>query len=82
MTAIGGGGTSKAYLLDRLERMGRRDLLDGVAQGKISALMAAEAAGIYVRPTPTGRGSPNVSKRKRFALQRLLREANGQRHRP
>jgi hypothetical protein len=80
--AIGGGGSSRAYLLDRLERMGRRDLLDGVARGQITVLMAAEAAGFYRRPTPTGRGSPNVAKRKRFALQRLLREAHGPRMRP
>jgi len=82
MTAIGGGGTSKAYLLDRLARAKRFDLLDGIAQGRITVLMAAEAAGFYRRPTPTGRGSSNVTKRKRFALQRLLREAHGPRYRP
>jgi hypothetical protein len=75
MVAIGGGGSSRAYLLDRLTRAGRTDLLDGIAQGKISVLLAAESAGFYKRPIPTGRGSPNVTKRKRFALQRLLREA-------
>src|SRR2546429_2995329 len=66
--AIGGGGTSREYLLDRLERAGRTDLLDGIARGQITVLMAAEAAGFYRRPIPTGRGSPNGTKRRRFAL--------------
>jgi len=75
MVAIGGGGTSRKYLLDRLRRANRTDLLDGIASGQISVLMAAEAAGFYCRPTPSGRGSPNVTKRRRFALQKVLREA-------
>jgi hypothetical protein len=80
--AIGGGGTSVEYLKDRLKRAGRFDLLQGIACGRISVLAAAEAAGFYRRPPATGRGSPNVTKRRRFALQTLLRETNGSRRYP
>jgi hypothetical protein len=82
--ALGGGGTSVEYLTDRLRRAERFDLLEGIACGRISVLMAAEAAGFFRRKPPTGRGSPNAAKRRRFELQKLLREArsNGPRDRP
>jgi hypothetical protein len=82
MAGIGGGGTSKAYLLDRLEKAERFDLLEGISRGRISVLAAAEAAGFFRRPAPTGRGSPNAAKRRRFQIQALLRGTNGPRHRP
>jgi len=80
--AIGGGGTSRAYLLDRLQKAGRFDLLEGIARGRISVLTAAEAAGFVRRRPATGRGSPNAAKRRRFQLQALLRETNGPRRYP
>ena len=82
MAGIGGGGTSRAYLLDRLQKAERFDLLEGVARGRISVLTAAEAAGFVRRRPTTGRGSPNAAKRRRFELQALLRETNASRHRP
>ena len=82
MVQTGGGGTSREYLLDRLQRAGRFDLLEGVARGRISVLTAAEAAGFVRRRPITGRGSPNAAKRRRFELQALLRNTNGPPHRP
>jgi hypothetical protein len=77
------GGTSIEYLRSRLEKAGRVDLLAAIAEGKISTYAAGEAAGFFKRPTPTGRGSPNVTKRRRFALRAILREAQTHgRHRP
>jgi len=73
------GGTSVEYLTDRLRRAERFDLLEGIAQGRISVYAAAEAAGFLKRrPTPGG-GSPNAAKRRRFQLQALLRQSDGPR---
>jgi hypothetical protein len=82
MAGIGGGGTSRQYLVDRLQKAERFDLLEGVASGRISVLAAAEAAGFVRRRPVTGRGSPNAAKRRRFQLQALLRETNGPRRYP
>jgi hypothetical protein len=81
MALTSGGGTSREYLLGRLHKAGRIDLLEAVAGGKISTFAAAEAAGFVHRRPVLGTGSPNAAKRRRFQLQALLRGTNGPRDR-
>jgi hypothetical protein len=82
MAQTSGGGTGRQYLLGRLEKAGRTDLLDAIAGGKVSVYAAAEEAGFVRRRAVTGRGSPNAAKRRRFQLQAVLRGTNGPRNRP
>jgi len=63
---IGGGGTSTEYLQDRLRRAGRADLLEAIADGRISTYHAAEIAGI-VRRRPTLGLRDHAAKRMAFA---------------
>ena len=69
------GGTSREYLLSRLERDGHFALVEGVRTGQISAFSASIAAGYHKRrpsiSSRQGRES-NQGKRIRFALQRVL----------
>jgi len=67
------GGTSIEYLRSRLEKAGRVDLLAAIAEGKISAYAAGEAAGFVKRPPVLGTGSPNAAKRRAFALRQVVR---------
>ena len=69
------GGTSVSYLLGRLEKAGRTDLLDGIARGRISVYAAGIEAGFLRRKPTLGTGSPNAAKRRRVELQRIAREA-------
>jgi hypothetical protein len=68
-------GTSRAYLLDRLERAGEVELLAAVEAGTLSAFAAAVEAGIVRRPVPNGRGSTNEAKRRAFAIARAYADA-------
>jgi hypothetical protein len=68
-------GTSRAYLLDRLERAGEVELLAAVEAGSLSAFAAAVEAGIVRRPVPNGRGSTNMAKRRAFAIARVFADA-------
>jgi hypothetical protein len=68
------GGTSVEYLCKRLRDTGRLDLLAGVEAGRVSAYAAACEAGLITRKPNAGGGSSNQAKRRRFQLQRLLRE--------
>jgi len=67
---IGGGGTSTEYLQDRLRRAGRADLLEAIADGRISTYHAAEIAGI-VRRRPTLGLRDHAAKRMAFAARGL-----------
>jgi hypothetical protein len=68
-------GTSRAYLLDRLERAGEVELLAAVEDGAISVFAAAVEAGIVRRPVPSGQGSTNEAKRREFAIRRAYADA-------
>jgi hypothetical protein len=63
------GGTSVAYLTDRLRRAGREDLLAAVAVGELSVHAAAEAAG-FIRQRATLNGITNQARRRRYAVMR------------
>jgi hypothetical protein len=72
------GSHSRAYILGRLARdaaAGCRDagiLLAGVTSQTISAHTAACEMSYCRRPEPTGRGSPNMTKARDWALYRLF----------
>jgi hypothetical protein len=68
-------GTSREYILDRLSRAGRPDLVEAVEAGLVSAYAVAVEMGWMRRPTPIGTGSTNQSKRRRFQLDALMSEA-------
>jgi hypothetical protein len=66
------------YLIRRLARdaqEGCKDaatLLQGVRDGLISGYAAGVEMNYTHRPEPTGRGSPNVTRRNDWAMHRLL----------
>jgi hypothetical protein len=66
------GGTSRQYLIGRLRAGQHWALLAAVERGDISAYAAAAECGFLTRKQPTGRGSPNMAKRRAFALRRAL----------
>jgi hypothetical protein len=66
-------GHSRSYILARLAREGRSDLVAAVAEGKISAYTAGETAKFFRRPAPLGNGSPNEAKRRRHLLSQVER---------
>jgi hypothetical protein len=68
-------GTSREYLLDRLVRAGRPDLVEAVEAGFVSAYAVAVEMGWMKRPVPLGTGSQNQAKRRRFQLDALMGEA-------
>jgi hypothetical protein len=70
-----GGGTSRQYLVSRLERAGRTDLLDGIAQGQISVFAAAAEAGIVRRRKTVADGDHNATRRREFAMAAVLERA-------
>jgi len=65
-------GNSQAYLIARLRRDGRLDLLAGVLEGKISAYAAGCEMNYCRRPEPNGRGSENAARARDWALHKLL----------
>jgi hypothetical protein len=68
------GGTSRTYLLDRLNRAGRADLLNAIANGDLSVHGAAAAAG-FVRQRPTLGGTSNQARRRHWATMRATGQA-------
>jgi hypothetical protein len=68
-------GTSRDYLLDRLRRAGRSDLVAAVEQGLVSAYAVAVEMGWMRRPVPFGTGSTNQAKRRRYQLDAVMRGA-------
>jgi len=62
-------GTSRDYLLDRLRRAGRSDLVEAVEAGLVSAYAVAVEMGWMRRPAALGTGSM----RRQFRLDALLR---------
>jgi len=67
-------GTSRAYLLDRLMRAGRPDLVEAIEAGVVSAFAVCVELGWIKRPNLTGTGSTNEAKRRNFQLGRLMGE--------
>lgn len=65
-------GSSYGYILARLARDGRRDLLEGIRSRKISAYAAGVEAGYCKRPEPRGTGSENQARARDLALHKLL----------
>jgi hypothetical protein len=63
-------GTSKAYILDRLQREGRTDFLNAIDAGQITALTAAVELGWVKRPSLMG-GSTNQAKRRQHQLRTI-----------
>jgi hypothetical protein len=68
-------GTSREYILDRLTRAGRPDLVEAVEAGVVSAFAVAVELGWLKRLNLTGTGSTNQAKRRRFQLDALMSEA-------
>jgi hypothetical protein len=66
-------GNSRAYILARLRRDNRLDLLAGVLEGKISAYAAGCEMNYCRRPPVNGRGSENMARARDWALHKLLR---------
>jgi hypothetical protein len=64
-------GTSRAYIIRRLRDEGMPDLADAIERRRISSYAVAIAIGWQKRPKPTGRGSPNESKRRAVRLRAL-----------
>jgi hypothetical protein len=64
--------------LARLERDAREGcpeaavLLQGIRDGRISTYAAAVEMNYTHRPEPSGRGSPNVTKKNDWAMHRLF----------
>jgi hypothetical protein len=73
-SSINGGGsvsTSVEHLQKRLRDLERYDLLEAIAQGRVSTYHAAELAGLVRRRPVAGTGSPNAAKRRAFAARSL-----------
>jgi hypothetical protein len=73
-----GGSHSYAYITARLARDAQdgvkvaATLLAGIRDGRISAFAAGVEMNYCKRPEPTGRGSENMTKRRDWAMHRLL----------
>jgi hypothetical protein len=66
-------GTSKQYIVERLEREGHTALLEAVRNGQITALTAAASLGWVQRPPPMG-GSTHQAHRRDFRLRKARGE--------
>jgi hypothetical protein len=65
--------TSVAYLRKRLLAIGRNDLVEAVEGGRgISMYAAAEEAGLVTRRQPLGTGSPNMTKKRLWAMAKVV----------
>jgi hypothetical protein len=64
-------GGRRDYILARLERDGRHDLVEAIREGHVSALTVAVELGWTKRPEPLGTGSNNAAKRRRHQLQTM-----------
>ena len=67
-------GTSRAYLIERLRREGRADLVAAVESGQVSAYAVAVDLGWVTRHPTLGTGSTNQAKRREHQLNNVLRE--------
>jgi hypothetical protein len=67
-------GTSRAYLIERLRREGRADLVAAVESGQVSAYAVAVDLGWVARHPTFGTGSTNQAKRREHQLNNVLRE--------
>jgi hypothetical protein len=70
-------GNSRAYILARLQRDNRLDLLRGVLDGTISAFAASVEMSYTRRPPVNGRGSENMARARDWKLYRLLNPRSG-----
>jgi hypothetical protein len=66
-------GTSRSYILDRLREAGLIGLVEAIETNRVSAFAVGVEMGWLQRPPLRG-GSPNKAKRRRFEIQRLIRE--------
>jgi len=66
-------GTSRSYILDRLREAGLIGLIEAIETNRVSAFAVGVELGWLQRPPLRG-GSPNKAKRRRFEIQRLIRE--------
>jgi hypothetical protein len=64
-------GTSRNYILNRLKREGRSDLIPAIEDGQVSAYAVAESFGWITRPAVAGTGSENQAKRRAHRLSAL-----------
>jgi hypothetical protein len=65
------GGTSRAYLQSRLEKLERWDLLEAIERGELTHYAAAQAAGCIAERPSEGRGGySNAAKRVAWAVHR------------
>src|SRR5262249_42937761 len=64
-------GLRRDYILARLERDGRKDLVEAIRKGRVSAYTVAVELGWTKRPEPLGTGSPNVTRRRQHQLRAL-----------
>jgi hypothetical protein len=64
-------GTSRSYLLRRLRRAGRPDLVAAIEDGRVSAYAVAVALGWQTRQNVRGTGSTNEAKRRAVRLRDL-----------
>jgi hypothetical protein len=71
-------GTSRPYLIFRLQQGGHHELLAAVEARRLSAYAAAVQAGIVRRPEARlTRGNSNRRKRIDFAIRRAFRDGDG-----
>jgi hypothetical protein len=66
------GGTARGYLLQRLVRAGRTDLLQGIAECKISVFAAAVAAGIVRRRKTVAGDDCNQARMREHEMAQVL----------
>ena len=67
-------GTSRAYLIERLRREGRADLVAAIESGQVSAYAVAIELGWVTRHPTLGTGSTNQAKRREHELNNVMRE--------
>jgi hypothetical protein len=65
------GGTSVTFLKRRLAEIGRKDLLQAVEGGLLSAYAAAEAAGLVTRRPTTGTGTAGPAQRRQHIVRQV-----------
>ena len=64
-------GNSRAYIISRLQRIGRHDLVTAIEAGVISAYAVAIELGWITRPPNLGTGPTNQAKRRAIQMRRL-----------
>ena len=64
-------GLRRDYILARLERDGRKDLVEAIRKGRVSAYTIAVELGWTERPEPIGTGSTNAARRRQHQLRAI-----------